>query len=231
MNMQAPFSSRAEEITSALITKLSLYGILYKDTSYDPARFQQLKRSLVGKISLPGTTITPMMERMLFATTSSECVKNVAVLGSYYGYGLLWLAGGLRRPEFSKTVGFDIDKAACAGARQNLNAIGFEWAEVRLEDAFSGVRNFADRSLDVLFIDVEKDGSKSDYAPLLETWYSKLKPEALVLAHDPLVEKFEKDFRLYSELVNDPRLFSVSITLKIDPMGLMISKKVAEDKL
>ncbi|WP_374721074.1 O-methyltransferase [Peribacillus tepidiphilus] len=209
-----------------IINKLVQHNVLFVDTHFDNERFGIFKKSLAGNINVPSTTISPIMERMLFATSSSRRIKNVVILGSYYGYALFWLAGGLNNPENKKVVGFDINKDACQSAVQNLKNVGLDWAEIKTEDAFTGINHFNDSSIDLIFIDVEKNGSKADYPPLLDAWYKKLAPGALVLAHDPVIEKFSEDFKHYFRRVQDENRFSISVTLPIDECGLCISKKI-----
>lgn len=207
-----------------IIDKLVQHNILNSDTHFNNEKFHMFKKSLIGNIFLPSTTITPIMERMLFAITSSNNTKNIVILGSYYGYAVFWLAKGLNQSVGTRVVGFDINKEACEGAVNNLRNINLDWVEIIREDAFTGINHFSDSSIDLLLIDVEKNGSKSDYSPLLENWYRKLKPNALVLAHDPVVNKFSEDFKSYYKLVEDKDRFTFSVTLPIDQCGLCISK-------
>ncbi|HWO75952.1 MAG TPA: class I SAM-dependent methyltransferase [Bacillus sp. (in: firmicutes)] len=211
---------------SQIVDKLVQHNVLYSDTHFQSEKFHHFKKGLVGNIQVPSTTISPIMERMLFAIPSSSNVQNIVILGSYFGYAVFWLAGGMNHFNKGKVVGFDINKEACEGARNNLKNIDLDWVEIKSADAFTGIKEFEDSSIDLIFIDVEKNGSKSDYALLLDTWYSKLKPGALVLAHDPVIEKFSEDFKKYYERIEDKQRFSVSVTLPIDQCGLCISRTI-----
>ncbi|MCM3239547.1 class I SAM-dependent methyltransferase [Heyndrickxia oleronia] len=223
-NQYAP-KSTVDSIVESLISKLSENGILSPDSCFDKTNFINFKKQMPGKVILPGTTITPIMERVLFSIASSSSIKKIVVLGSYYGYALLWLTGGKNRKENSSVYGFDINKESCSQARINMDNLNLDNVQIIEEDAFNGINLFEDETIDLLFIDVEKDGSKSNYSPLLEQWYGKLKKGALVLAHDPLVEKFTEDFKEYHKIVNDKSRFESSLTLPIDSCGLDISIK------
>ncbi|MGD6879671.1 O-methyltransferase [Bacillus infantis] len=209
----------------SLIFKLNESHILYPDSHFDKEKFINFKKEMPGNVTLPGTTITPIMERVLFSISSSENLKRIVVLGSYYGYALLWLAGGIKNKGDSFAYGFDINKESCVQARINMKNLKLHNVQIIQKDAFNAIDVFEDESIDLLFIDVEKDGSKLDYSPLLEKWYGKLKRGALVLAHDPLVEKFAEDFKQYHKIVSDRSRFEISLTLPIDECGLEISIK------
>lgn len=165
------------------------------------------------------------------ATTSSVRITNVVVLGSYYGYAALWLAAGLLQSGKRHLIGFDIDAQVCEAAVKN-----FEKAETGVsvdivhQDAHKGLEELRDRTVDLMFIDVEIGGSKGAYASLLEIGLPKMRNGGVILAHDPIVPKFSRDFQeFHSCAMSLPRVTSL-LTLPIDWCGLDILR-IAEEEL
>lgn len=216
-------SQSRDQTIRKLVSWLVQKGAFHEDHTFDAECFGRFKQRLAGQIHVPRTTITPMMERMLFAAGSSSAVRKVAVLGSYYGYALLWLAGGMLENECSYVAGFDVDPNVCEQARQNVSILAGH-IEIFAQDAYQGIERFEDRTVDLLLIDVERDRSKADYAGLLEAWFPKLRPGGLILAHDPVVELFARDFDAYHAKLHDPDRFVMNITLPIDECGLDVTR-------
>ncbi|WP_242219600.1 O-methyltransferase [Bacillus cereus group sp. BfR-BA-01380] len=208
-----------------LINWLVKEKIVQDDTKFDEQSFHDIKKTIKNNIDLPSTTITPIMERFLYAITSSRNIKNVVVLGSYYGYAQLWLGAGMLHKSLTTITGFDINSNACMAARENLMFLKNK-VDVRIEckDAFDGVELIKDDSVDLLFIDVELNGSKREYTNLLKTWQPKLSNNAIVLAHDVCVEKFMSDFEEYKFFLNIDKKIEFNIDLPIDSCGVNLCK-------
>lgn len=181
--------------------------------------FHQFKVGLKGRFVTTGTTITPMMERILFGLADAKRPRRTVALGSFEGYALAYLAAH----RSGQVVGYDINPDCCELARQNFAAIGLsDWVTIKAEDAFAAQEDAA--SIDLLYVDVEAGGSKAAYVPLLEAWYPRLRPGALILAHDISVEKFQADLAPYMALVRDKRRFSATISLRVDFCGLEVTR-------
>lgn len=200
---------------------------LHPDARFSRDEYHRFKSDLSSReITVPKTTITPIMERFLFSCTSPLDVREVVVLGSYYAYATLWLAGGLMRRRGARVTGFDIDAEACTAARRNAHvALGSDWP-IRFEcdDAYRGAARYANRSVDLLLIDVEERESKREYVGLARSWLPKLASGAILLAHDPMVEKFEADFELFHEFVEGSEYVSDCVTLPLDFCGIDVAR-------
>ncbi len=211
-----------DEKMQKLTERLKQFQILSEDTRFDPVQFHHFKQSIAGKMDVPSTTISKVMERLLFSIGSSTNMNSAVVLGSYCGYAMLWLAVGRENNPSSYIHGYDIDVQACQRAETNMAAAGLYHAKIFNRDAYEAAEMYEDGSVDLLFLDVENNG-KSDYAPLLQKWLPKLASGAMVLAHDPLVPKFKDDFKAYYLLVQKKDLFTTTLTLPIDECGIEIS--------
>lgn len=62
INMQ-PIDIKVNQIVSKLVQ----HKVLNSDSHFNYENFHMFKKNLIGKIDLPSTTISPIMERMLFA--------------------------------------------------------------------------------------------------------------------------------------------------------------------
>ncbi|MFD2370644.1 O-methyltransferase [Brevibacillus sp. GCM10020057] len=218
------FARSLDDVMEELIKKLIDYEYIFDDSHFNPENFIRFKKSLLGNINVPSTTISPIMERFLFACSSSYKVRNIVVLGSYFGYALLWLAAGVSNESTPRVVGIDLNEEACLSARQNVRRIGLNGVEIICGDAFTVIDNFENNKFDLLFLDVEKEGSKSAYYPLLEKWLPKLRTEAIILAHDSSVPKFAEDFKKYHEFVRDTKRFRKSVSLPLDKCGIEVTR-------
>ncbi|WP_322922503.1 O-methyltransferase [Paenibacillus campi] len=205
-----------------LIARLVDYELLASDATFDAASFHEFKRFVASKVHVSSTTISKVMERLLFSISSTQTIQHIVVLGSYCGYAMLWMAAGLQSKPDAVIDGFDINEQACELARLNMERSRLQQAHIFNKDAYTATENYEDGSIDLLFIDVEHHG-KSDYAPLLQQWLPKLSKGAIVLAHDPLIAKFQQDFAAYHQVVTNKALFTKTLTLPIDECGVEIS--------
>ena len=209
--------TQLDTVATSMFSQLRAGGFLAGE--FRAEAFHRFKLGLKGRFVTTGTTITPIMERVLFGLADAHRPRRTVALGSFEGYALAYLAAH----RSGQVVGYDIDPGCCQLARQNLAAVGLsDWVTIKTEDAFAAQEEAA--SIDLLYVDVEAGGSKAAYLPLLETWYPRLRPGALVLAHDISVEKFQADLAPYMAQVRDKGRFSASISLRVDFCGLEVTR-------
>jgi predicted O-methyltransferase YrrM len=122
-------------------------------------------------------------------------------------------------------IGVDVDEVALAGARANFARLGAGGVETWL----AAGREALDRlpgPIDLLYLDAEEPGrGKAIYLDLLDIAYPKLRPGALVLAHDISVPKFRADLSAYLARARDRSRFAATACLEIDPCGLAITRR------
>jgi hypothetical protein len=213
-----------------LFTWLNGEGYTPDDCHFKKEDYHYFRKNLLKKISIPDTTITPIMERFLYFIGSSKSIENIVVFGSYYGYALLWLLGGGIHNNNRKVSGIDIDFKACEGAKKNIEGINDFFSvgnkcSIYNENALKSLESFQDHSIDLCLLDIDVNGSKKEYIELLNIWENKLKPNCIILAHDPMVEKFHNDFHLFHNFIKTNDLYSSYITLPLDFCGIDIFKK------
>ncbi|MFB4160665.1 O-methyltransferase [Geomicrobium sp. JSM 1781026] len=214
----------SNDIVLGVTNNLVSNGITNKDMLFDYNSFLKHKKMVANSAwEVPSTTITPIMERLLFSI-GQGIQGNVVCLGSYYGYAMLWLVlGNNNNAEY---YGLDIDSLACKYAENNFKRLFKQTDNIHIEcrNAVNYVEEFEDKSINILFIDVDSNGSKALYSLLIDKWYKKLKNGALILAHDPCIDKFAEDFNKYYKFTGDRRHFSKEIILPIDECGIHIAR-------
>lgn len=215
--------TQLDAVAIHLFQRLTSAGFL--EGEFQPDAFHTWKLQMKERFVSRGTTITPVMERALFGLAAVHQPKLTVALGSFEGYALAWLTGPLAGAAGARFIGYDVDGAVCETARRNFQSLGLEeQVTIMQKDAFQGPGEPSQGPVDLLYIDIEAQGSKAGYTPLLEAWYPLLRPGALVIAHDISVEKFTAELAPYSQLVRDRSRFQATVSLRIDPCGLEVTR-------
>ena len=224
------FLSRAaeEQISDSVLADLRTHGLVGPRVSYDKHRYLELRERIKMSFVVPGTALSPAMERLLFMLASARRPRNVLGLGTFCGYTLAWTAGALRRTGGSspKVRGIDLSLPMVGLARRNYRALGLP-ALVTLP--CMDARVFAKRTrerFDYLYLDLDDPTTgKGIYLDLIEPLYEKLAPGAWVLAHDTTFPGFQKQLEGYFRFVRDPARFRASVSFPVDCYGLELSVK------
>jgi predicted O-methyltransferase YrrM len=217
------------EIVHSILAWLKREGIVPTDATYDEEAFDALRRE-TKKFTMPGTSITPVMERLLYMLSSVKKPRRVIGLGTYCGNGLVWTVGSScgqeRLYEAEKVYGIDIDAEATELARENLSKLEHtDHIELITEDGLKAVERL-DGPFDYIYLDVEsKDLGKGIYLELLKELYEKLEDGGWVLAHDTVVPSFAGQLEEYLEFVRNGANLEESISFDVDPFGLELSIK------
>jgi predicted O-methyltransferase YrrM len=191
----------------------------------DWQQFHNLRKLVRERFDVPQTSITPLMARVLFGLAWLTRPGSIVVAGSYFGNALVWLAGpSCLGQGTARSLGIDPDSHASEGCRRNFASIGAPRVDVLSQDARVVLADLA-QPIDLLLLDAEEASSgKRLYRELLELAEGKLRPGALVLAHDVLVPKFQGDLAPYMELVRDRSRYRCTATLAIDKCGLEVTR-------
>lgn len=219
----------AETVRSVMLW-LKQNGIVPEGATYDESAFDELRQVVRGQFTIPGTSVTPVMERLLYMLSSVKRPRCVIGLGTYCGYALVWAIGASCGPGKKyvpeKVYGIDIDAGATERARENLGKLAHtEHIELMAEDGLRAVERLQG-PFDCVFLDVEsKELGKGLYLDLLKRLYGKLEDGGWVLAHDTVVPPFAGQLKPYLGYVRDRENFCESVSFDVDAYGLELSVK------
>ena len=219
----------ANELASRVLARLVAQGVLSGEPP-DWEAYQRFRARVRETFEVPGTTITPLMARVLYGIAALARPRRLLGIGTYAGNALVWLAGPGFTPAASYrgelAVGVDTDAEATMLARANFGRLGAD-SRTRLLaiDGHEAAATHAGR-WDLVLLDADDPTSrKSVYLSLLESVYPRLAAGGLLLAHDICVPLFREDMSRYRALVCDSRRFRMSVPLEIDECGLEVSVK------
>jgi len=224
--------SRTAEVETvrSILAWLRQEGVVPEGATYDEAAFDDLRREVKEKFTIPGTSITPVMERLLYMLSSVRRPRRVIGLGTYCGYALVWSVGPScgqgKVYEAEKVYGIDIDAEATESAQGNFSKLAhIDHIELIAEDGLKAVERLKG-PFDYVYLDVEsKELGKGIYLELLKGLYGKVEEGGWVLAHDTTVPPFAKQLEEYLAFVRDEENFRQSISFDVDPFGLELSVK------
>jgi predicted O-methyltransferase YrrM len=218
------------ENVDSILEFLKTKELISREKTYDKEQFSRLRKEIKGKFEVPWTSITPVMERLLFMLSSVRQPKSLFAAGIFCGNTLIWNTAPVMLRGVSDRLirmsGVDIDKQAIDLAKKNFNSLSFiNTVELVCEDALLSAEKI-DHELDYVYLDADcKERGKKIYLDILKILYSKIKKNGWVLAHDTTEWCFESDFKDYKSFVRDKTNFQESVSFDIDPFGLELSIK------
>jgi predicted O-methyltransferase YrrM len=192
--------------------------------------FDAFRIKIKDAFTIPGTSITPVMERLLFLLSALKKPQRSIGLGTYHGYALIWAVGAScgseRTYSAEKVYAIDIDPDVTESARENFAQLeNTEHVEFVADDGLNAVERL-NGTFEYVYLDVDsRELGKGIYLDLLRSIYDKLEAGGWVLAHDTCVPPFADQLERYLAFVRDDENFSQSISFDIDPYGLELSIK------
>ena len=226
-----PQEAQICQIMETATAILANEGMIAQPVPFSVKSFRRAQTKIESKdFVVPQTTISSVMRRFLFHAAYTAQPDMIYGAGTYVGFAFAWLIAGRRaRPGGFRALGVDCDAAANAVARQNLclSDLG-GYATLRSDDAVMDLAQGSD-PIDLLFIDVDAPHErKALYLDILLAAEPRLKPGALVLAHDPLIPMFEEDFAPFFSHLNGSRQYHSTVVLPLDACGISVSVKRKE---
>ncbi len=222
----------ADTLTTRILDVLVKEKVLPNRDRTDWQDFTSFREHVRSSFSVPATTITPLMARILYGIARLARPRRILGIGTYAGNALVWLIGpGFgERSEYGGelAVGVDTDSKATRFARENMRRLGVdERVRMLCRDGLVAVEELQ-QSWDLVLLDADDPVSrKGIYLPLLERVYPHLRTGGLLLAHDICVPLFREQMAAYQAKVRDQRRFRISVPLEVDECGLEVSVKQA----
>jgi caffeoyl-CoA O-methyltransferase len=148
--------------------------------------------------------------RILRLLTEAVGAKNVVEIGTSNGYSGIWFCLALRTTG-GKLTTHDIDEGRASLARENFKRAGVDnMVTLVMGDAHETVKKIKE-SIDVLFIDADKEG----YLDYLTKLLPLVRPGGLILSHN--IEMIGQDY--IDAITKNPNLETiqaqgVTVTLK-----------------
>lgn len=218
-----------EEIVDAALEMLVSLRLVPSDVVYDKEAFGKFRGEVKRTFRGSWTTITPVMERLMYMLTAVKKPRRLVELGSFWGNTLAWFAGPCigRDTEFEaeKIYGVEINPEMAELARKNFAGLAnCEAVELVGEDAATALERI-DGPIDFLYLEAKDDDNKSGYLEFLRQAYDKLPRGAWVIAHDTTAYDHQEDLQQYLTWVRDKLNFSESISFDVDRYGLELSIK------
>lgn len=219
-----PPECEVAEVAAALE---ALCGVaILATTEYDHGKMLAMREAVRERFEIPWTAITPRMQRLLYAINAIHQPQSVIAAGVFCGNTFISNAGAAVGPGACYTarnlIGVEIRPAEAQLAEHNVRKIDPTGvARVLAADAITVVRDFPE-PIDLLYLDPDGgDAARSVYLEVLQAGYEKLRPGALVLAHNSL--NGGPQMVPYLNLVRDAAHFRESVNVIIDVEGLEVS--------
>ncbi|MDE6552825.1 MAG: O-methyltransferase [Muribaculaceae bacterium] len=149
--------------------------------SEEPELLRQLTRESYLRL-INGRMVSGHLQGRLLKMLTQLCAPKLAVeLGTFTGYSALCIAEGL--PEDGHLVTIEVDDELEDFIRRQLDASEHGGkVELRIGPALDICREFADESVDMIFIDADK----RQYPAYLEEAARMLRPGGLIIADNTL---------------------------------------------
>jgi predicted O-methyltransferase YrrM len=218
------------EIVDSALEMLKRSEYVPRDADYNKEAFTNFRKEVGKHFKVPMTSITPVMERLLYMLSSVKKPKNIMAVGIYCGNTLAWVAGAScgngKVYDAGKIYGIDIDADAIEGAKRNFGKLAYtDHIHLIQEDGLI-IADELDESFDYIYLDVDsKEKGKGLYLDLLKKFYPKLSEDGWVLAHDTTHPYIRNQLGEYLDFVRKKDFFTESISFPVDFWGLELSIK------
>ncbi len=222
-------TQQEENLVDELRKYLIDNDVINENNTYNKEAFLGFREEVKEAFSGSWTSITPVMERVMYMLTSVKRPNTILELGSFWGNTLAWFAG----PTIGKSqqylplsvVGVDVDKKMCEKAWDNFSRIeNAEHVKIIHENALDYVASL-DEKIDFLYLEAKSEEEKDLYLRLLKLMEDKLADGAWIIAHDIYDKDQLHDFDEYLDYVRSGGKYKTSISIDVDFCGLELTIK------
>ncbi|MCP4597330.1 O-methyltransferase [Neptuniibacter sp.] len=222
-------SPNEESIIDTAREMLVSLNLISKDANYSIKAFESFRSEIKEKFTGSWTSITPVMERLLYMLTAVKKPMRMVELGSFWGNTLAWFSGPCigshREYTADRIYGVDIDVKMTELAKKNFAKLSnSESVELIGEDAAKALSNI-EGPIDFLYLEAKDDNCVNGYLQFLQQAFDKLPSGAWVIAHDSTHHDHKDELKSYLEWVRNKNNFSESISFDIDQFGMELSIK------
>lgn len=222
-------SKYADEIANDAIIHLCQQLSIPSPVTVGASHFGSFRKQFGASFQGSWTTITPMMERILYMLPVVRQPKTMIEIGSFWGGTLAWFAGSAigNDPMVSvdEIIGVEIENDMHTAAIKNFSMLaGTEPMKLICADGMDFLADYS-RPIDMLYLEAKSRSEQQHYIQFVEAAYQNLSPGAWVIAHDTTRFLTRNKMTSYLEFVRDKRKFAHSISFDIDNFGLELSIK------
>jgi predicted O-methyltransferase YrrM len=204
-------------------------GILPHD-NYDRGKFLVFRRAVAECFEIPWTTISPRMQRLIWAINAIHQPAVMIAAGAFCGNTFIANAGagtGLGAVYAARElIGVEIKPVEADRARHNVEKIDTNRrCQIVAEDAIDTVRRHPG-PIHLLYLDANDSSqrSKGIYYDILAAAWDKLPQGALLLAHNSGDDA--QKLAHYLEFVRNPANCKASVNALVDSQGLEVSVRL-----
>jgi len=218
-----------ELVVDSALAWLAKRGYISPESGYDKIAFDKFRTLIKAQFTGRWTSVTPLMERLIYALTAVRQPQNLIELGPFWGNTLAWFAGPAFGPYNSyapkRIIGIEIDREMVELAKINFSKIPNSTGVELIEGDAREVLKELPAPFDFLYIEAKSDDVPGMYLKLIKEIYDKLPKGAWVIAHDATCPALREELRDYLAWVRDKSRFSESICFDVDAYGLELSIK------
>lgn len=193
-------------------------------TSVPQARSDFEKRALAVLADMNATQRRGSMSvpeddgRILRVLAEAIGAKQVVEMGTSIGYSGIWFCLALNETG-GKLTTYEIDAGRAAQARENFKRAGVDHLVTLVEgDAHTEVQKF-EGTVDLVFLDADKEG----YVDYLEKLMPRLRPGALVVAHN--INTRQADPAYVKAITQNPQLETLFINMETSGIAVTLKKR------
>lgn len=209
------------EAISFLLNEIMLESLY----TFNDDTFYQYRDQVKAYFDGNWSSISPMMEKLIYALSEIKSGDTFVEIGSFWGNSLAWFSGPHVNNHQCTFYGVEIDEDMHNLAMSNFQKLGIHKNIIFVnQNGLEFLRNF-NKPIDMLYLEAKSEEDDSHYIQFLNEIYPRLPIGAWVIAHDTTRFLLKNKMERYLDFVRDSDKFSHSFNFDIDNFGLELSIK------